>query len=320
MFLIGAVSAYSQITGSVSINESDVSLSRYEGYDVISWSRTTDKVRQPGAPELPVLVQTFVIPQGMKVDGVEVIMESRARLDGTYIPYPVQEPVSVGNTDVAFTEPDSAIYHAEDVYPTVKAEIVADYNEMGYHLVSVRLYPVEWNPQTHSIFLCSFSFIINYTHSDEEQIQPMAQSARRTKAIRKIVKSMVQNPHDVGVLPYQQAETAGNGTSSMLRAASSNINRIEEQVPDYIIITNNTLKEEFQRLADWKIQKGVPTVMMEMEKIKANYSGSDLAEKVHAYLQECYHKWGPGLFVLLGGDVNVVPARYYRSNYPSDAY
>ena len=33
-------------------------------------------------------------------------------------------------------------------YPSIRAEIVADYNLMGYHLVSVRFYPVEFEPKT----------------------------------------------------------------------------------------------------------------------------------------------------------------------------
>ena len=77
-------------------------------------------------------------------------------------------------------------------------------------------------------------------------------------------------------------------------------------------------------MADWKTQKGVPTLVQDVETIKDNYAGSDLPEKIHTYLQECYHKWGAGLFVLLGGDVNVVPARVYKDKdakfHPSDAY
>ena len=66
-----------------------------------------------------------------------------------------------------------------------------------------------------------------------------------------------------------------------------------------------------------------------MEDINGEYLGSDLPEKIHAYLQECKGKWGEGLFVLLGGDINIVPARFYTAANsrdeksaicPSDAY
>ena len=53
------------------------------------------------------------------------------------------------------------------------------------------------------------------------------------------------------------------------------------------------------------------SVNKNVESIQKEYQGSDLAEKIHSYLQECYRKWGAGLFVLLGGDINIIPTRYY---------
>lgn len=322
MSCISLISVNAQITGRVSINENEISISKMDGFDVISWNKTTDKNSQIGAPEIPVLIQTFVVPQNTKVKSVDITLESRVKLNGTFVPYPVQTPIPTSNDDFIFTQPDSSIYHSETVYPNMKAQLVAEYNEMGYHLVTVCLYPIEWEPETKSLYLCNLSFVINYIDDDVQQVQPVTQSSRRTKSIQKLIKSKVQNPQDVGVLPYQQREESN---VPMLKSQSLKyINRIEEHVPDYIIITNKELKNTFQQLADWKTQRGVPTLIQDVETIKDNYSGSDLSEKIHSYLQECYHKWGAGLFVLLGGDVNVVPARVYKDDdakfYPSDAY
>jgi len=94
-----------------------------------------------------------------------------------------------------------------------------------------------------------------------------------------------------------------------------------ELVPDYIIITSEQLRPTFKQLADWKTKKGIPTIIKTVEEIEPNYFGSDLQEKIRNYLKECYSKWGAGMFVLLGGDVNVIPGRIY-DNYgvPSDLY
>lgn len=141
---------------------------------------------------------------------------------------------------------------------------------------------------------------------------------------------MVVNPQDVDRFTDTRVHLVGE--DSQMKLSKSNppfsIDVISEQIPDYIIITSKDLKSEFQRLANWKTQKGVPTIVKELESIQEEYQGSDLAEKIHAYLQECYRKWGAGLFVLLGGDVNIIPARYfnvppgqkYAGDYPSDAY
>ena len=151
------------------------------------------------------------------------------------------------------------------------------------------------------------------------------QNARRANSIKKIIRSLVVNSQDVDRFANAKVHLVGETPLTKMTSTNSSlpIDVIHEQIPDYIIITSKNLKSEFQRLADWKIQKGVPTVIKEVESIQGEYQGSDLAEKVHAYLQECYRKWGAGLFVLLGGDVNIVPTRCYiysNEEYPSDAY
>jgi WD40 repeat protein len=79
---------------------------------------------------------------------------------------------------------------------------------------------------------------------------------------------------------------------------------------EYVIVTNATLAPEFQRLADWKTEKGVQAVVRTMEWINATYpQGVDSAEKLRFFLADAYAHWGT-LWVLLGGDSEVVPPRY----------
>lgn len=225
-----------------------------------------------------------------------------------------------------FTQPDASIYQGTEVYPKIKAQIVADYNEMGYHLVTVQLHPVEYDPVSQKLFVSHLNFVLRYDMVGVDGVQSQKQSVRRANAIKKVIRSMVDNPEDVDVFTSSKVKLVGEAVMDVqtrVASASMPIDVIQEQIPDYIIITNNKLKGEFQRLADWKTQKGVPTLVKDVESIGKEYQGSDLAEKIHTYLQECYHKWGAGLFVLLGGDTNIIPARcYIYSNveYPSDAY
>ena len=136
---------------------------------------------------------------------------------------------------------------------------------------------------------------------------------------------MVENPQDI----ERFSSTYQKQTTPMVKAASNAVHLpslekiLSEQIPDYIIITNKELRPEFSRLANWKIQKGVPTIIKDIDEIREEYIGNDLPEKIHAYLQECRDKWGEGLFVLLGGDTEIVPTRTYfwkGAPYPSDAY
>jgi hypothetical protein len=84
-----------------------------------------------------------------------------------------------------------------------------------------------------------------------------------------------------------------------------------------VIITDNLSAEganlgdvtgEFQRLADWKTQKGVPTVVRTVQSIRANYAGPDDPARIREFIKDAYKKWGTD-WVLLGGDIDVVPGR-----------
>lgn len=295
---------------------------------MIRWNGGDYKIQQAGAPELPVILKTYVVPLEAKLTGVEVSVSNRMAVNGNFMPYPVQPPIPITEKqdEVKFTQPDASIYQGTEVYPKIKAQIVADYNEMGYHLVTVQLHPVEYDPVSQKLFVSHLNFVLRYDMVGVDGVQSQKQSVRRANAIKKVIRSMVDNPEDVDVFTSSKVKLVGEAVMDVqtrVASASMPIDVIQEQIPDYIIITNNKLKGEFQRLADWKTQKGVPTLVKDVESIGKEYQGSDLAEKIHTYLQECYHKWGAGLFVLLGGDTNIIPARcYIYSNveYPSDAY
>lgn len=328
LLLAGYMAVRAQISGQAEVNVNDLSFSKQDGYDVIRWNGGDYKIQQAGAPELPVILKTYVVPLEAKLTGVEVSVSNRMAVNGNFMPYPVQPPIPITEKqdEVKFTQPDASIYQGTEVYPKIQAQIVADYNEMGYHLVTVQLHPVEYDPVSQKLFVSHLNFVLRYDMVGVDGVQSQKQSVRRANAIKKVIRSMVDNPEDVDVFTSSKVKLVGEAVMDVqtrVASASMPIDVIQEQIPDYIIITNNELKGEFQRLADWKTQKGVPTLVKDVESIGKEYQGSDLAEKIHTYLQECYHKWGAGLFVLLGGDTNIIPARcYIYSNveYPSDAY
>ena len=68
------------------------------------------------------------------------------------------------------------------------------------------------------------------------------------------------------------------------------------------------MTDVFQEFADWKTQKGIPAKVVTIDDIAANYLGCDVQEKIHNFLADVHQCYG-SLFILFGGDVNVVPAR-----------
>lgn len=314
-----------QISGNISVDTNNLSFSALNGYDIIHLNDCSETTADVGAPQLPVVIKTFVIPWNAKVSNLDVSCSNLKPLERTFVPYPTQQPIKVrAQNNIVFTKPDSTIYNGNNIYPTNHAFIVADYIMMGYRLVKIQFNPIAYDPVTKKIFAKDLQYNLTYEESEEIQTTPKKQSYRRTATIKKLVRSMVSNPQDVDNFSNSNIMITGYTPNIQNRSVPDMpINVINEQIPEYIIITNNVLKDEFQRLADWKTQKGVITIIKCIEDISKEYHGSDLAEKVHAYLTECREKWGDGLYVLLGGDTNIIPTRFYNyenKEFPSDAY
>ena len=79
---------------------------------------------------------------------------------------------------------------------------------------------------------------------------------------------------------------------------------------DYVIITDNTLKNSFDILAEWKTDKGVKATVITIEDITndPDYDGTDAPEEIRNFIIDAKDNWGI-TYVLLGGDTNIIPYR-----------
>jgi len=334
-------SGIGQISKSVSTKQSDLKTVKVGEYDKMLLDNVFYMTDIVGQPELPVYIQSFVVPVDAQITGIKVNNLSKQKLAGTYYIHPAQPPLPVSFDGVSdFILPDPAVYNSSLPYPGKQAEIISDDVYLGYRIITVRLYPVEYNPKTKELYICNFDFGIDYSINKKQagnnEFVTQTQSLYRYELNKKNVKFFVENPeivddYDTKVQKVVQGKTVvlDFSTDSNEKAGlrSQVVSVIDEQVPDYIIITNNALKQSFQTLADWKTKKGIFTVIVTTEEINANYSGSDLQEKIRNYLINANNRWGTGLYVLLGGDINIVPSRFIRaaktsdkSSYPSDKY
>lgn len=312
-----AISSFAQYDGSKSYSQSDLIIDTIQGYDLVSLENCifTDDI---GAPQLPVLTVKYLIPVNAEVTGITINNQTHEIISGSYNIYPVQEeylPNGMGPPD--FVEPDSAIYSSSDPYPGVQIEIIDDGFMMAYHIVSIKLYPLEYIPAQQQLKLyTSIDFTIDYTIGECQIELPQRISQYRNELTEGFVKSQVENPYDF--------ETTSGGALNIVNNNSGDkslnmdfMPSLYGDIPDYIIITNELLKPEFEVLAEWKTKKGIPTLIVTTEYIYSEYTGVDKAEQIRKYLIDAYLQWGPSLFVLLGGDVNIIPARY---GYPFGSY
>jgi hypothetical protein len=123
-----------------------------------------------------------------------------------------------------------------------------------------------------------------------------------------MVKNLVLNPQDVSP-----------GASTPAYASST----LPPDTVEYLIITESPYDLLFAGLLDWKLQRGIRAKAVNISWITANYAGYDTPEKIRNFLKDAYAEWGV-IWVLLGGDTGIVPARMAYSgpegSVPCDLY
>lgn len=83
--------------------------------------------------------------------------------------------------------------------------------------------------------------------------------------------------------------------------------------PDYLIVTNDTLKSAFENLIDWKLTKGLRSKIITTEQIASQYTGGSLQVKIKKAIKDYYNGTYSGLkYVMLAGDVDIVPSLMCR--------
>lgn len=280
---------------------------------------------ETGYPEIPYIIVTVLVPQGQRIQSVRTtgaparVLHPGLRLDAS----PAH---STDAGDVVMPPRARWKLLGLGLYPPVEAEPAGSGVLHGYRLASVRVYPLRYD-------LGRGGLQVRERLELEIELEPdpattlerrRFDAALETRAAQQVAR-LVANPDAIA----SYARRIGVLVESDRRGfRPSQAPSLEGSPVDYVIITSQALQPSFQVLADWKTQRGVPTVVRTLEWIAANYrQGSDLQETIRTFIQDAYAKWSVR-YVLLGGDTDVVPARYGFSQFgpvteehiPTDMY
>ncbi len=326
MFVCFISTAFADKTASIFFSENDLTYSQKEGYDIISLKEPTYLI-SVGEPKLPTKVIQFLIPNNVKVRNVRIISIQEKQIKGEFNIYPAQhpQPVQVKRIEQEFVPQKPTIYKSNSLYPENIIEILDHGFSFGYHLVALQVRPLRYLPAKKKLFiLTDITFSLEYESTEEPFERVERRSKKTQKMIDNLIKSMVENKKDLDIsvdkllkLEAPQLETKQFSVSDFPSVLSD--------IVEYVIITEEPLVFEFQRLVEWKTQKGVPIIVKTVSWIKTNYPGVDTQEKIRNFIKDANSKWGTN-YILLGGDVNIVPARYgfydsHEGNYgPTDLY
>ncbi|MBN2465130.1 T9SS type A sorting domain-containing protein, partial [candidate division WOR-3 bacterium] len=182
----------------------------------------------------------------------------------------------------------------------------------GYRIAHVELHPVRYIPTTGELQVATrLSYRLEYAGG----ITAAVASDHQKEFFGDMLRSLVRNAGDV----KKCAPRVHPAMSLSLPDGNY----------EYVVVTDAVMDTVFQRLADWKTEKGVPGTVVTTDWIYANYSGYDNQEKIRNFIIDAHSTWGT-MYVLLGGQgdyvssgQNIIPTRmanYGEGNEPCDLY
>ena len=229
-----------------------------------------------GAPELPVRALSMALPFGAMDCQAQIIATETETLDGNYLVRCAQPPVILSQNEITrVAAPDDNIYQSDRLYPQHIIEVRGTGSYDNHQICEILVYPLQYIPESKRLlYHRSISFRVAYKGGT------MMPGRERN------IKKMVINPEDAqGAKPLRTRDDIS-----------------------YLIISDPPLDTVFQRLADWKTQKGVPAQVRTVNWILANYSGEDNAARIRNYIKTLPDS--NIQYVLLGGDTYMIPCRY----------
>ncbi|MFV0467865.1 MAG: C25 family cysteine peptidase [Dysgonomonas sp.] len=322
IIIVCSIHLNAQINGQVNIISTDIQIQPKDEFVELNLPHAI-LMDEVGSPQIPYFTKTYIIPVDAQVTEVRINSQIKQKLIGSFYIYPAQPPIpSRSDYEQPPFSLNDSIYNSINPFPQNIVKILYDGFDQGYHIVTVGIYPIEYAPQTREIYFYNIDFTLEYVTSPQinSSAESFRQSIEKTNMVKSHIKSIVENSDDVdlfstNILPVIQSK---NVVTEYLQIKKDLLNSptVEETIiPEYIIITNNKLKPTFQKLADWKTKKGIPTIIKTIEDITPNFSGSDTPEKIRNYIIESSEKWGKSLFILLGGDFSIIPSKMMLSYY-----
>ncbi len=237
-----------------------------------------------GVPALPMKSILVSVPGNHDVENVQIKSVRYEAVDGKFNIAPMPEPaiLSFPLKDKQVLK-DSTIYGKNTFYPSLPIEFKGVHDFSGQRVASFIFYPFRYNPVTGVLEKVKELNIEFQTVPSKKEMIKKTPLGR--KFVRNLLQEVVTNPQDVG-------------DNFILTTHGF----------DYLVVTTSAMISAFDSLIRWYRKFGIRGVVRTTTWINENYTGRDLAEKIRNYLRVCYQDSGL-TFVLLGGDVDQVPAR-----------
>jgi hypothetical protein len=254
-----------------------------------------------GRPDVPWLGELVEVPGDQRVTGIEVVsietavLAPRAALPSAILPKPGLGPVDR-------TSPDPTYFKHAGLQPEQPVRLGMQGWQRGANVAALEICPVRWDAVSGRLErITSITVRLKLDGAIERAIPR-----------QRVVPEWEDAPVRSGPVRMSSIESTP-GRAQPFKATQ--IPSVLGSPVAYVIITNDAMASEFQRLADWKTQSGVPAVVRTLSFIHQQYpAAADDAERIRLFIRDAYSRWGTK-WVLLGGDTEVIPTRMVFTTY-----
>lgn len=264
-------------------NESDFAIipSKSDSLNVVSVSTPAiyPDISEPG---IPTIGRSIAITENVTIKNYSVSFNKRLIRHGVDLSNATQ-PIPTNLSPENMPRP-SKRYNAK-IYPDSNCVLAKNHQIGGIRLVHFLVTPFVFDATKRDLY---FVDSLQVHIEIQPNLLKKAPASIRPNQIE-LIQSIVENKEVLDNVPMMLSESA------------------EEQI-DYLIITNEKLKYAFMPLAEWKRKKGVPSKIVTVEEIDKAYSGRTQQIRIKACIKDMAEK-NSIQFVLLGGDVNIVPSQ-----------
>ena len=286
------------------------------GESVPVWSGAA-LVQQVGAPQLPGLSQTLLIPADISVGMIEIIpLKTRIVRAPAAIAGGLAMESSEGISTSQVIMPVDG-----DIWPGAWSDGGGASFYKGYRLLSYTLFPVRavrsdqgtWD-EIEVLEQYEVRILPSPNSADDDHARRVRLVPGERESISGLLERLVINPAAVTGYAREDGEEHAEFTSGFTPSKTPSLGG---SPVSYLIITSDAMAAEFQTLADHRTATGLPAVVRTVEWIESNYrNGADIQETIRGFIREAYERWGVQ-YVLLGADTADIPARYaYSTFYP----
>ncbi len=245
------------------------------------------QTNRAGEPSLPYFSVSLLLPPGEKAVSITFEGEDEVMIDGSYQLWPYQPSQKYSDTTKAPFVINKKVYKSNKTIPEKATGRLQTSFLAGHGFALSAFTPVRYNPVTGK--LSYFKKVTITVKTEKIQNSNAAlKNLRHNGWINENVQLLAQNPE-------------------MLKRYNTSANRSME---DYrmLIITGTGYLNAFDDLRNIYLERGIRSKVYSVTYINNTVSGQDTQEKIRNFIIQEFQNHGIE-FVLLGGDVEIIPYR-----------